>query len=178
MSSNQVDLCNVRRRLVKIFVNSSIKNTPSLHFQMHGKLHLERREALLNEQIDTEESDFNGVCAKKRTDMDTLDNEYEIAQAKRRLFAGDINETEKGELFEKIEGDQEFKKRYQKHVEIEQENLEMEEIIKTQMKQIENLKMETLHVDEDIRKAKKVGKWKRRVLAFFCIRINDDDDII
>ena len=131
----------------------------------------------MNKQIDAEERDFDEACAKKQADMDTLDSQYEAAQAKKRLFTGDITESEKGELLEKLKGDNEFMEMHQKHMEIERKNSEMKEILKKQMKQIENLKMETLQVDEDLRKAKKVGKWKRRVLAFFCIRIDDNDDI-
>ena len=47
--------------------------------------------------------------------------------------------------------------------------------MKMQNENIEELKKESLQVDEEIKKEKKIGKWKKRLLEFFCLRIEKDD---
>ena len=144
--------------------------------QIHGRLYLERREAALNEQIKAQEREFEGVRREKQAINEALDREYEIAFAKRSLIVGDLTSDQKEAMLEKVKGDKEFEDVYQKQVEKEQESSEMEEIILSQNEQIEELNMEVSKVDGEIRKERKIGKWKRRILSLLCIRIEDDDD--
>lgn len=144
--------------------------------QIHGGLQLDRREAVLDAQVNAQEREFEGARKERQAINDELDSEHEIALAKKRLLVEDLPSNEKEALLERVKGDKEFEDIYLEQIEKEQKSSEMADIILSQNRHIEDLNSEISTADEEIRKERKIGKWKRRMLALFCIRIEDDDN--
>lgn len=136
---------------------------------------MQQREDSLAEEENLQEARFRQECLEKERINKELQCEVELAEAKKRLLAEEISSDEEKILLEKVKDDEKFKETYLEHMERKRNMRKRDKEIECQRLLIEELKMESLALGEELQKKKKIGKWKRRFLAFFCVKAEDDE---